>query len=101
MAHLTDRIRELLGEPAYAGSMGEPPLDDPSLERLLWLLCATRDDELSCDEVFNCLDEYVDCLEGSVEMGERNQLVALHISICADCQDELKALIHALENVAG
>lgn len=101
MAHLTDKIRELLEEPAAAGPMGEAPLDELSCERLIRLLRATRDDELSCDEVFNCLDEYVDCLESLGDFGQRDLLVQHHLSICVDCQAELVALIHALENAAS
>lgn len=101
MAHLTDKIRELLGEPAYAGPMGEASIDDQSCERLIRLLYATRDDELSCEEVFNCLDEYVDCLEARGDTAGRDQLVEHHLSICPDCRTELVALIHALENVVG
>lgn len=101
MAHLTDKLRDLLGEPANAGPMGEAPLDDPSCERLIRLLLVTRDDELSCEEVFNCLDEYVDCLEGRGDTAGRDHLVTHHLSFCVDCRDELVALIHALENVVG
>lgn len=100
MAHLTDKIRELLGEPAYAGPLGEAPLDDPACERLIRLLSITRDDELSCEAVFNCLDEYVDCLEGRGDTAGRDLLVAHHLGFCADCRDELVALIHALESAA-
>lgn len=77
------------------------PLDDQSVERLMHLLCETRDDELTCEEVFNCLDEYVDCLEMYQDVGGKKPQVEHHLSICADCRDELDALIHALENAAA
>lgn len=102
MANLIEKLRELLGRstPPDDGTMAVP-LDEKSVERLLHLLCETRDDELSCEEVFNCLDEYVDCLEASQDVGGKKPLVEHHLSICADCRVELDALVHALEIAAA
>jgi hypothetical protein len=76
------------------------PLDDQSIERLMHLLCETRDDELSCEEVYGRLDEYVDCLMAHRDVGEKQLLFEHHLSICPDCRDELEALVHALESTA-
>ena len=102
MANLIDKLRELLGRSSQPTPTADiaVPLDDQSIERLMHLLCDTRDDELSCEEVFNCLDEYADCLESHKDVGGKKLLVEHHLSICADCRDELDALIHALENAS-
>ncbi len=101
MTSLSEKLRELLGKPVIMGSAAETmALDDQSLQRLMHLLCDTRDDELSCEEVFNCLDEYVDCLEASHDVDGKRSLVEHHLSICSDCRDELDALVHALENAS-
>ena len=102
MANLIDKLRELLGRSSPLAHTADiaVPLDDQSIERLMHLLCETRDDELSCEEVFNCLDEYADCLESHQDVGGKKLLVEHHLSICADCRDELDALIHALENAS-
>jgi len=113
MSNLIEKLRELLGRatPATSNHVAVP-LDDHSVERLMHLLSETRDDELSCEEVFNCLDEYVECLEshdedvghgdvGHGDVGGKKPLVEHHLSICPDCRDELHALIHALENAQG
>ncbi len=101
MSSVSDTIRQLLERPAQ----GEPgvvvPLDDASIDRLLHLLCDTRDDELSCDEVFIRLDEYVDCLIGHGQMWEHRPLIDHHLTLCADCRDELRALQQALAQVAA
>jgi hypothetical protein len=99
MTNLIDKLRELLGRSAHPTETSlVVPMDDKSVERLMHLLCDTRDDELTCEEVFNCLDEYVDCLESYQDVGGKKPLVEHHLSICSDCRDELDALIHALES---
>ncbi len=95
MSSVSDTIRQLLERPAQ-GEPGVVPLDDASIDRLLHLLCDTRDDELSCDEVFIRLDEYVDCLISRGQMTEHRPLIEQHLTICADCRDELRALQRAL-----
>ncbi len=95
MSSVIETIRLLLERPAQV-EVSAIVLDDPSIARLLLLLCQTRDDEMSCEEVFACLDEYVDCLlSRSQAMGQR-ALVEHHLSLCADCRAELSALQRAL-----
>ncbi len=65
------------------------------------LLCVTHDDELSCEEVYNRLDEYVDCLMSKRDVGSVRPLLENHLGFCADCRDELEALVHALEQTAA
>jgi hypothetical protein len=77
------------------------PLDDQAIERLMRLLCETRDDELSCEEVFSRLDEYVDCLMARQGVGEIQLRFEHHLALCRDCHDELDALVHALESAAA
>ena len=99
MSNLIEKLRELRSRTKEsAAAKANLPLDERGVERLMHLLCETRDDELSCEEVFSCLDEYVECLESHQEFGARKQLVEHHLNLCADCRDELDALIHALED---
>jgi hypothetical protein len=101
MSSLIDKIRGLRKEvPPTSETCVHVPLDDQAFERLLLLLCDTRDDELSCEEVFGRLDEYVDCLLAHRDAGVIFPLFAHHLGLCADCRDELEALVHALESAA-
>jgi len=101
MSSVTDTIRRLLERPAPSEPGVVLPLDDPSIDRLLRLLCDTRDDELSCEEVFARLDEYVDCLVSHKQVTENAPLVEHHLALCADCRDELHALQQALALAAA
>lgn len=101
MSSVIDTIRQLLERPAQCEPGAVVPLDDASIDRLLHLLCDTRDDELSCDEVFIRLDEYVDCLISRGQTLEHRPLIEHHLTICADCRDELRALQQALAQAAA
>ena len=101
MSSVIDTIRQLLERPAQSEPSVVVPLDDSSIDRLLYLLCDTRDDELSCDDVFLRLDEYVDCLISHGQMTEHRPLIEHHLTICADCRDELHALQQALAQAAA
>lgn len=106
MTELIEKLRQLLAHvSSVAPEKEDVSLDAASVERLMSLLCETRDDELSCEEVFNCMDEYAECLESrhdvAHDVGGKRALVEHHLSLCPDCRDELHALIHALENANG
>jgi hypothetical protein len=101
MSSVIDTIRRLMERPATDEPSIVVPLDGPSVDRLLHLLCDTRDDELSCEEVFLRLDEYVDCLVSHAQVMEQRPLVEHHLSLCADCRDELSALQRALAQAAA
>ncbi len=96
MSSVIDTIRKLLDSRAQEDPTVVVPLDDRSVDRLLYLLCDTRDDELSCEEVFVRLDEYVDCLVTHQFDQSHLALVEHHLALCADCRDELTALQRAL-----
>lgn len=100
MSSVIETIRLLLEQPAQV-ELSVVALDDPSLDRLLLLLCETRDDELSCEEVFACLDEYVDCLLIRNQAMNQRPLVEHHLSLCADCRAELVALQRALAQLTA
>ncbi len=102
MSSTIEKLRALLRRQSSPDTAStEAALDEKGVERLMRLLCETRDDELSCEDVFNCLDEYVDCLEAHQEMGGKKPLVEHHLNLCTDCRDQLDALVHALEKANG
>lgn len=67
-------------------------------QKLLQILSLTRERELTCNEVQDLLDVYVD-----LEMaGENPQavmpLVSQHLRICPECREEHDALLKILSN---
>jgi hypothetical protein len=100
MPSLNDRKRGSLKRTSFSETCIHVALDYQSLERLMLLLCDTRDDELSCEEVFGRLDEYVDCLLAHRDLGDMYPLFEHHLGLCPDCRDELEALLQALTDTA-
>lgn len=99
---MSEKLRRIMGRPSdTSDATAAVPLDEQSMERLMRLLCVTRDDELSCEEVYSRLDEYVDCLLSKRDVGSVRPLLEQHLGFCADCRDELEALVHALEQSAA
>ncbi len=96
MTSVIDTIRQLLGRPGAPEPTVTVPLDEASIDRLLHLLCDTREEEWSCEEVIARLDEYVDCLVSHQHVMDSRPLVEHHLTLCPDCRDELRALQQAL-----
>lgn len=101
MASLIEKLKQILN------ASGRPPqtdvvvLDSEKLAQLMHLLSHTREDELSCEEVANRLDEYVDCLAGHMAGSEVVPLMDHHLSMCPDCHEALDALLRAIETAGG
>jgi hypothetical protein len=97
-----EKLREMMGQSQPSpGDSVLVPMDDESVAKLMRFLCEMRDDELSCEEVYSRLDEYVDCLMARKEIGAIRPMLEHHLEICPDCRDELTALAHALKSVTA
>ncbi len=104
MASILDKLRDwLAGTPAPApttqSTAPSVPLDDAAVEKIMMALSMTRDDELSCAEVFALLDEYTEiAVTDKARAAELMPLVEMHLAMCADCHDGYDVLYHALES---
>jgi hypothetical protein len=101
MTNLIERLKKILGVPLPSSHHTKPavPLDDQTLDRLMHILSHTREDELSCEQVANCLDEYVDCISGRLAGDDLVPLIDHHLAMCPDCHEALDALVRAIEAV--
>ncbi|MCL4530678.1 MAG: zf-HC2 domain-containing protein [Chloroflexi bacterium] len=75
-------------------------LSDEVVQGFVRELEKVRVEDVSCDEVFKQLDEYV---EKEVRDGDAARLMPLlreHLDICSDCCDEYEALLDVLEQAA-
>jgi predicted anti-sigma-YlaC factor YlaD len=61
-------------------------------ERLLRLVACTEDEELSCDECFELLPQYVDLEVSSEAPKVRLPHFRRHLEQCAVCREEYEAL---------
>jgi hypothetical protein len=73
-------------------------LQDEVIVKFLRILEDVRAEDMSCDEMFNRLDEFV---EKEVESHDAEKLMPLvreHLDMCSHCEEEYEALLDVLEN---
>lgn len=70
-------------------------LSPESTVRLMHLLARTQEEELSCEETFALLDEYVELTES--DAATLMPLVRHHLDGCPDCHERYDALRRILQ----
>ncbi|MBT3323255.1 MAG: hypothetical protein HN392_13305 [Anaerolineae bacterium] len=65
--------------------------------QLLQTLAMTKEEEYSCDDVHNLIDEYVEMKRRGEDVEKLMPLVKYHLDMCRGCFDEYEALLAALE----
>ena len=73
-------------------------LQDEVIVKFLRILDSVRDEEMSCDEMFTRLDEFVETEVQSKDAGKLMPLLREHLDMCPDCDEEYEALLTVLEN---
>ena len=73
-------------------------LQDEVIVKFLRILENVRDEEMSCDEMFIRLDEFVETEVQSKDAGKLMPLLREHLDMCPDCDEEYEALLTVLEN---
>ena len=61
------------------------------------MIFSTKSDDISCDECFNHIDEYVDMLRAGQDPSDVLPQVKGHLEQCQCCEMEFRALITILE----
>ncbi len=66
--------------------------------RLMQILELTDEQEFSCDEVFDVLDQYVETEMRGEEATQVMSIIKRHLEMCRDCKEEYQALLRALQS---
>jgi predicted anti-sigma-YlaC factor YlaD len=61
------------------------------------MLQATQPNELSCDEVYELLDQYAEIIARGEDAAQLMPLIKHHLDMCEDCREEYRALLRILE----
>lgn len=56
-----------------------------------------RAEELTCDEIFSKLDEYVERQADKKDAAQLMPLIREHLDICPECCEEYEALLQVIE----
>lgn len=67
------------------------------LQKLLRMLSLTRPREISCDEVYELMDHYVELQTRGENVQALMPLVAHHMQICPECREEYEALLQIIK----
>lgn len=68
------------------------------MQKMLAMLSNTKDVELTCDEVFALLDQFVELAAQGEDVAQLMPLVKQHLDMCEDCRDEYKVLENIVMN---
>jgi DNA-binding FrmR family transcriptional regulator len=77
------------------------PLSDEVVEGFLRVLEKVRTEDVTCKEVFQQLDEYVEKEVDNKDAGRLMPLLREHLDMCSDCCDEYEALLNVIEKSTG
>jgi hypothetical protein len=93
-------IKELIGRIRKNMNHHEE-LSDEVILGFLRILEEAREEEASCEEIYDCLDEYVEEQVHSKDAAQLMPLVREHLDICSECCEEYEALLDVLEKTAN
>jgi len=90
-------IKKLIDQLFGHNKHGSLPIENPETSsekfvRMLKMLDATREEELTCDEVFSLLDEFTELAGMGEDVGRLMPLVQHHLDQCDDCREEYELL---------
>jgi hypothetical protein len=73
-------------------------IQDEVVLKFLQVLENVRNEEMSCEEMYAQLDEFVEHELNSHNAAKIMPLIQEHIDMCPECCDEYQALLDVLEN---
>lgn len=80
-----------------SGPKLEAPQEAAMLSKLLQMVANTDEVEISCDELFELLDRYVEVEVSGEDAAVLLPLVKKHLDRCMDCHEEYEALLRILQ----
>jgi hypothetical protein len=93
-------IKELIQRIRKGTNHQEEPSDEVILG-FLRILEEVREEDASCEEIYGCLDEYVEEQVHRKDAAKLMPLVREHLDICSECCEEYEALLDVLEKTAN
>ncbi len=91
----------------FFGSKKQNPSSDrmaapqsEKMQKMMAMLSNTQNVELTCDEVFDLLDQFTELAAQGEDVGKLMPLVQQHLDMCGDCREEYKVLANILQGTA-
>jgi hypothetical protein len=80
--------------------MPHKELPNEAVLGFLRILENVRRDELSCEEIYNKLDEYVELEVDKKDVAHIMPLIREHLDMCTGCCEEYEVLLDVIEKTA-
>ncbi len=77
--------------------MAKPQATTKQIDSILRELFTVQEEDISCDECYDVVDQYVDMLRAGKDVAAVLPKVKEHLAQCQCCEVEFKALIAILE----
>ncbi len=93
-------IQKIFGSKSQKPPSGDiPAKPSRKMQTMMEMLSNTREEELTCDEVFALLDQFTELAAQGEDVAHLMPLVQHHLDMCDDCRDEYKVLERIVANV--
>ena len=66
------------------------------MKRIVREVQSTAENECTCAEAYELLDEFAEMIVRGAEVGDRMQLVQQHLDRCLSCREEYEALLRVI-----
>lgn len=88
-------IKQLLSR-FFRPSKAPQNVDEAKVQKMMGMIAHTAEVELTCDEVFELLDQYTELARRGENVVELMPLVQQHLDMCPECREEYEALQRVL-----
>ena len=83
---------------------GDTSVDSPdsaqqrdSMKKMLTMLEQTKENEFSCDEVYQIIDQFAELVKRGEDAAQLMPMIQYHLDLCPDCREEYEALMRILD----
>ncbi|MCK6585845.1 MAG: hypothetical protein L6Q49_22295 [Anaerolineales bacterium] len=97
--NLYQYIKRLFGAPRREAPAVQNEASE-KMQKMMTMLAHTEERELTCDEVYALLDEFVELAARGEDVSKLMPLVKHHLDMCPDCREEYKVLETIVLNTA-
>lgn len=93
-----EKLKHLFFHQPLSGKAAVQTVQPHMAQKILGMLEKTREEELTCDEVFALLDEFTEMAARGEDVASFMPMVQQHLDICGDCREEYEALLHIVQH---
>ncbi|MGB7117081.1 MAG: hypothetical protein WBD56_13140 [Anaerolineales bacterium] len=90
---ITQKIRNL-----FKPTTQNPQSQKIMLTKLMHMVDQTQEEEDSCDDVLQLLDEYAEMVSRGEDAEKMMPLIKHHLDMCPDCREEVEALLSVMQS---